>query len=156
MTTIRTVQEAIATAYTGITLPGGLGVPAAQSVDLDGNPTSLPCVVVYRNPTRTVDYGASGSSYTIIREYVARVYTERITDSSTPSASSPEMNRAADIIDTVHAYFAANEYAVRADGINIQYQAIEADTGDTVLTTPNQDKYAGVAFRHVIKTRHEK
>jgi hypothetical protein len=156
MTTIRTVQEAIATAYTGITLPGGLGVPAAQTVDLDGNPTSLPCVVVYRNRTLSVNYGASASSYTITRVYNANVFTEKISDSSRPGASSPEMNKAADIIDTVHAYFATNEHAIRPDGINIQYQEIEADTGDTVLTTPNQDKYAGVAFRHVITTRHEK
>lgn len=145
--TARSLQTAIATLYTTITLPGGLGAPAGLTDEPDGGLSSLPAVVVHRGPTLSIAR-VTATSYRVQREFAARLYVAKFT-SDTPSAISASKNLAIDCVEAVEDAFMFLGNTLKNTAF-VEQSVVLADTGDGTLIDLNNDTYTGVLFRHRI------
>ncbi len=156
--TILSLQSAIAALYQNITLPNGLGTPTGLTVEPDGEFSALPTVVVLRQPAEQITLESAGS-YLVQREFIARLYTARLSnDNPLPSASETALRYASDCAEAVEDYF--NLTIQRLNGApHVQKAWISADTADAKLQRvqgTTTTLYAGIAFRHVVEYRRWK
>jgi len=145
--TIAIIKAGLIARYQAITLPGGLGAPAAIGRELDGEPPTLPYVEVYVNPTRSITQPNGEGSYTVVRPFIVRLYVAAL-DDNTPSVEDADYIKAENCIETVLDYFYFTD-----DRLNVAFvtrSRILADTAGVMLYTRANRNYVGVAFDHEI------
>jgi hypothetical protein len=152
--TIRTIQNAIAVLYPNISLPHSLGTITALNREPDGEFVALPAVVVYRQPTDSIQRHSAGG-YIVEREFVARLYVAKISNSNPlPSVDETLLDNVADCVEVVEDYFNITDNRLNKTA-HVLESLIVGDTGDyrmqLVSTTKNTNLYAGIGFRHRVR-----
>lgn len=145
---ISTIKAGLKSAYQGITLPGGLGLPTVITRELDGLPTSFPYVEIHTNPSRAITQPRDENSYQVTRLFIARVYTALLPD-DTPSIEDADYVKAENCIETVTDYFYFTN-----DRLNVAFvtrHLITADTAAVQLFTRANRNCVGVAFEHQVE-----
>lgn len=145
--TIEGIKAALVAAYQLINLPGGLGFPGAVGRELDMQPSSLPFVEAFDNPSRSYSQSQGEDSYTATRPFIVRLYVARL-DKDTPSIAEPDRVKANNCVEVVTDYFYFTD-----DRLNTAFvtgNRIIADTASTDLFTRADRNYVGVAFEHLI------
>lgn len=157
MATILEIQQRIVDLCPLIELPAPLGAPIgikAQS-ECSFADEEMPVIEVIRGRGLRNAFIAVGDQQRV-REYILRLFVQRIgDDTKEPDEAAAEL--AANCVEPVLDFFAVRRglelEAMDFSGIVSDAQ-IAQDTTDTKLFANNRQRYAGVAFRMQVTTRH--
>lgn len=149
---IATIKAALVTVYQAIDVPA-LDTITAVPREADSEPTSLPFVEIYTNPTQRI-VQEDEDSYLITRRFIVRLYVAPLPD-DTPSIEYPDYVKAENCIEPIEDYFYFTDDRLgRTAGV--EDVRFEADTAGVMLYTRANQNYVGVAFNHTITYRRER
>lgn len=149
------VQERIIALCPLISLPAPLTTAGAVKAESDCSfsDDSLPVFVVRRGPgIRHVWNDADMLQST--REYLLKLFVQRIEDDTKPGSDEAARELAADCILPVLVFFGGRRALELDDNGMVESQTIVQDSGDTRPFTTNSRKFSGVLFRMQVTTRH--
>lgn len=157
MTDSVTVQERIIALCKLITLPSPLGTTDALKAEeyCSFADADLPVFIVRRGPGS--EQYPDTSSVQITREYLLKLYVQRICDTEVESNKETALALAADCILPTLFFFAQRQgLSTTIDGADaiVDLARIIQDSGDDDRFNAKGDAFSGVLFRMQVITRH--